>query len=262
MSRGVFITVYLFISTAICAVTPRAAAQAPLSIEQLIMDASRWQLTAGIDERSAHQPVGELRDLGLRTSLRYGITAKLEVNAGVSQRRTDRRVPGDFGRDRTQIISMGSTWLLHPEGRWPALLTEARWDLFLPSARETDRSAGGVFAATVYRSIDPVVLSLRASVHRRSAFADNGRKVTPGSSWRVEPMVNFAVNPRVTLLTGLTFSRHAATRLDGGRLLAPRHDLRLRLGIGLAPTPGSNLFLSGDIGSAAVGIGLEWFFEL
>ncbi|MEO1081435.1 MAG: hypothetical protein AAFY29_17875 [Pseudomonadota bacterium] len=237
-------------------------AQAPLSIEQLIMEASRWQFTAGLDERSTHQPAGELRDFGLRTSLRYGITPKLEVNASFSQRHTQRRLPGDYGEDRTQIVGIGSTWLLRPEDRWPALLVEARWDQYLPTDNRIDRSQGAALATTVYRSIDPVVLSLRAAVNHRSAFTVDRRTIAPGLSWRVEPMVNFAVNPRVTLLTGLTFSRDAATRVDGAHLLSRRHDLGLRLGIGLAPTPGSNVFLSGDIGSTGVGIGMEWFFEL
>ena len=63
-------------------------------------------------------------------------------------------------------------------------------------------------------------------------------------------------------MTGLTFVRDAATRVDGASILAPRHDLGLRLGLGFAPRPGSNVFLSGDMSSTTVGVALEWFIEL
>ncbi len=262
MSRGACITLCTVFGIANGVFTHLARAQAPLSIEQLIVDASRWQFTAGFDEQSAHQPVGEVRDLGLRASLRYGITPRLEVNASFSHRGLVRRLPGDYGEDRTNVLSIGSNWLVHPEDRWPALLIELRWDEYLPSGSDTERSRGGALAATVYRSIDPVVLSLRATLNHRSAFAADEREIDPGTSWRIEPLVNFAVNPRVTLVTGLTFVRDAATRVDGTRILAPRHDLGLRLGLGFAPRPGSNVVLSGDMSSTTVGVALEWFIEL
>lgn len=68
---------------------------------------------------------------------------------------------------------------------------------------------------TAYKAIDPVVFSVTAGWRFGSERQDGGQDYKPGSLILLNPSVGFAANDRVTLTSGLQWTRRAADRLDG-----------------------------------------------
>lgn len=243
-----------------------AAAQPPLSVQQLMAEAQKWQLSAALDQRSfgAGEQIDQW-DRSLTTSLRYGITPRLEVNAAFRRGSSELRIPGANGEvfgigTQRSSLEIGANWLLRAEDEWPALLLAARVGALAEQAGERERFPGVTVGATTYRSIDPVVLSLRVAYTHRSGFARNGDRLGGGSSWQLEPLVNFAVNPRVTLIGGFTLGRNSDPRVNGQRQVSRRYPVTLRLGLGFAPRARSTVFLSGDLAGSghSSGLSLRW----
>lgn len=152
------------------------AAQGPLSIEQLIMESSRMQIATGIELLSALSPAGERRDTQVTSALRYGIATDFELNATLGALTRD---DGGQRADR-QTLGLGANWQAMHEGRLPALVLEGRLDAISRVAGEDRMFSTGAVAATIYRSVDPVVLSL--SVVGTGAFADTTGGLPAGES--------------------------------------------------------------------------------
>lgn len=237
-------------------------AQAPISIEQLLVDASRWQISSSAFFRSANPAGLRGRQSGGSTSLRYGVNSRLEINAGLQGASLSRR-NGELSVDNTlQSASLGINMLVHRESRWPALLLEARAELFSRNDGQDSSLPGGQLALTAYKSLDPVVLSVTAVVERYRERASGASQLRPGSAWRLEPAVNFAVNPELTLLSGFVLARQHSTRLDGVALGLAQDEVALRLGVGYSPRREHSFFVTGDLASNRAGsVNLQWFYE-
>ncbi len=223
-------------------------AQAPLSIEQLIVDDSRLQLSAGLLLRDRTPTTGvEDRDSLWSTTLRYGLSPRLEVNANLDWNQGELRQPGRTQHRQGHSYGLGGVWQARREDSWPAIVIEARGDSVAGLADNDERVFQGQLAATLYRSIDPVVLSLRVSYLRQESYHLNGGRFRPGDQWRAEPMVNFAVNPQVTLLGGMALSIAEASSVDGEPVFNDRDAISLRAGLGYAPNRNNTLFLLGEL---------------
>lgn len=241
-----------------------AMSQGPISIEQLLMKESRWQLTSSAGFRSATGASGSIRgreSIG-SVALRYGVTPRLEVNAGFYGAESARRSPVGANENRVWGSSIGVNYLLRSEGKFPALLLEGRADI---SARRdgTDQFLpSGQLALTAYKSVDPVVLSVTAVLQRAREQTTGSGQIQPGSAWRVEPAVNLAVNPQLTLVGGLLFARRHSVRVNGRAVTFAQDELGLRLGVGYAPVRRHSFFITGDLATNQAGnINLQWFFE-
>jgi hypothetical protein len=235
------------------------AAQSPLSIEQLIVDSARLQLSTAVDFRSVLGPAGERRDSLVTTALRYGVAPGLEVNGAVGVETRD------WGSQSTarQTVSLGANWQLAHEGRLPALVLEGRLDAWSTGEGARGAFPGGALAATAYRSIDPVVLSLSALYRVSRSFTTDQGTVAPGGTLRLEPAINFAVNPQVTLFGGIALVANEATRVDGREIFQPGRDVRLRGGFGWSPRDRSTFFVSGELASSelAGGFNVQWLYQ-
>jgi len=239
------------------------SAQAPLSIEQLLAPSARWQLVTTIDHASSGTlPFEERRSTRGSMLLRYGLTARLEVSGRLSRRFDEQRSPDGSSTRRGRAASIGLAWLARREDRWPALLLEARADVQSRFAGSAG-GAGEALAFTTYRSVDPVVLSLSATWARQRSFRQDDVTVDPGQRWRIEPLVSFAVNSRVTLLGGASITRRTDSRIDGRTAFGSRSTIRYRSGLGYAPDSHNTLFLTADLGGGDAGarIALQWFYE-
>lgn len=240
-----------------------ASAQAPLSIEQLLAPSARWQLVTSIDHASTGAtPFEERRSTRGSMLLRYGLSARLEVSGRLTRHLDEQRSPRGRTTRRGRAASIGLAWLVRPEDRWPALLVEARADVQSRVAGSKG-GAGEALAFTTYRSVDPVVLSLSATWAQQRPFRQDGVAVDPGERWRIEPLVSFAVNSRVTLLGGASMTRRTDSRIDGRMVFGPRSTVRYRSGLGYAPDSHNTLFLTADMGGGDAGarIALQWFYE-
>jgi hypothetical protein len=240
----------------LAALAPAAQGQAPLSIQQLLVGENRWQFSAAFDTASsAFGAFEERSEHALSASLRYGIAPRVEINGSYRMsRRRVRSVAGGAAAD-ARTLELGANWLLRDEDRWPALLLELRATPWADAAGQRAPLSGGSVRVTAYQSIDPVVLSLGLSYAcRRGPTAEQ-------AAWRLEPLVSFAVNPRVTLLGGLSYE--AQDGPGGPGVLTGTQQLSLRGGLGYAPSRASTLFLIGDLaaGGGPGRLSLQWFHE-
>jgi hypothetical protein len=188
----------------------------------------------------------------------------VELSARYSRARRNHRFPGaDLSSGRDSLI-LGLNWQLRPEDRWPAVLLELRGEAWQEQDGRRGALPGGSLALTLYQSIDPVVLSLRGSYRHQRRWRGDGGDIRPGDVWRLEPMLNFAVNPQVTLVGGLGLSRRSATQIGGQALFAPRYGRELVAGIGYAPRRRSTVFVIGSFGDSAAGSGVsvQWLREI
>jgi hypothetical protein len=240
------------------------AAQLPLNIEQLLVKPRTSQLTAAVDFFSS-TPIGgvQQRVAGWRSGIRYGVAPGVEVNASVQLADTQRRSLQGVDNAGTQSLTAGANWLLKSETSTPALLLELRAELLRRDEREHRSLGSGQLMLTAYQSIDPVVLSLTGMWDQRRTYRSGDDQIEPGHAWRLDPAVNFAVNPRVTLLGGLSISRTRALRINEQVARPVQEELALRTGIGVSLRQQSQLFLSGTFAPAAdaSSMTLQWFYE-
>jgi hypothetical protein len=244
--------------------TPGARAEPPLSIQQLMADSGRWQLVTALDYHSVvGGPAGAVARSGQFTAaLRYGLSSQLELNSRLRAGASDSRLAGT--RKEFSSVAVGANWLLKPETDSPAVLIEGRAEIFSRVATREQTLPSAEVAVTVYRSVDPLVLSLSAAYGLRRPYGQNGHRVRPGSLWRVAPQVNFAVNHRVTLVGGLSFSGSEAARIDGTAVGTRRETVGWQAGLGYRLGPENTLFLSGDfaVDGTGSGMSLQWFSAL
>ncbi len=246
-----------------CSLSQTLLAQSPINIEQLLTKPAVWQISSSLDYRSTSPAsVQRGRQLSGATGLRYGLTPRLEVNARVSgwQQRQSR---GELQWEQQgRSVSIGGNWLLKRESFLPAILLEARGEVVSRGRRGQRSFPGARLGVTIYKSSDPVVLSLRASMDVQRTYRFEDLTIQPGAAWSLEPGVNFAVNANVTLFGSAFFDRRNASFQDGIRLNNAQERIGLRGGLALAVAGRHSLFVSGDLASDQQGgMSLQWFYK-
>ena len=238
-----------------------ALAQEPLTIEQLIVDAQRTQLAVVADSRASAAESGA-RAHGWGVALRHGLNSHLELNALYRESRSVQRLGGEEVSDSARSLSLGGNWMVHREDRLPALLMEVRAYFRHRDAGVSDWFDGYQVALTTYRSIDPVVLSLRVGRQEYADLSIEGRELERGGSWIVEPRVSFAVNHRVTLYGGLFGTWSDPSLLGAQDLGAVRQDVGINGGFAYAPTPRQTVFVNAETatGNRSAVLGLQWYY--
>ncbi|MFT4768337.1 MAG: hypothetical protein ACI8RN_001472 [Glaciecola sp.] len=258
--RGVgfvlFVCLFIHLSSAVFA-------QSPITIEQLLAKPSSWQISSSFDYRSGMSESWHLeRQTSWSAGVRYGLTPRFEINGRLQGQQFSQDIPGQRIREQSQALSVGSNWLLKPESATPALLLEARAVLRSSGPAGPRHLPSVQVAITSYKSIDPVVLSLSASVNVQREYRLGSVEVSPGSSWRLEPGVNFAINPRVTLFGGVAIERRNSTQFGAAVIAGPSERLALSGGMALAVARQHSVFVSGDVASdRSGGMSLQWFYE-
>ncbi|EAQ96357.1 hypothetical protein [Congregibacter litoralis] len=240
-----------------------AFSQSPINIEQLLTKPSVWQISSSVDYRGSS--LGSFqngRQLTGSTGLRYGLTPRVEINARLTGWQYRQSVGELQSEEQGHSVSIGGNWLLKRESLLPAMLLEARGELLSRGSPEERSFPGGSVGLTLYKSSDPVVLSLRASMNLRRSYRFESVKVSPGATWSIEPGVNFAVNANVTLFGSAFFERRNASLHDGVTLYNAQERVGLRGGLALAVAGRHSLFVSGDLASDQQGgVSLQWFYE-
>jgi hypothetical protein len=224
-----------------------ARADLPLTVEDLITDKGKFKLDLSLAYANANRQgvfagepitvqtgatsfvtlpslVGESTgnsDTSVATfGLRYGLTSKAEIYARLSGTHSQQRISGAGGLAKSSDSGFADAWAgvnyqFKKDDETPAVLGFAELAL-----REKQRSTSVSFKTTMlgvtaYKAIDPVVFSFtgayRSSQHRQ----DGAQAVEPGNLLLLNPSVSFAVNDRVTLTTGVQWTRRTAERIDG-----------------------------------------------
>ncbi|WP_439107498.1 hypothetical protein [Congregibacter sp.] len=243
--------------------SPNVVAQSPITIEQLLAKPSTWQISTSLAYRArSMSAVQQERQSGGSLGLRYGLTPRVELNARVQEWQSSLELGAMELRQHSRSFSVGGNWLVKPESSLPAVLIEARGELYRDGSDGRHSAPGGLLALTSYKSIDPLVLSLATAVTLQRDYRIGGAVVSPGVTWRIEPGVNFAVNSSVTLFGSVALERSNASYVDDSLLAASQERIGLRGGIALALAQQHSLFISGDLASdRSGGMSLQWFYE-
>ena len=248
-------------------------AELPLTVEDLVTDKGRFKLDlsfayANVDQTgvSTGEPisvqtgptsfvqvptaVGERssnRDTLVGTlGLRYGITGKTEVLLRTSYLHNSERVRDAAGRSSNQQNHLADTWVgvnhqFREEDDYPAFLgfAEVALSQRLRSSSKSFRSA--MLGFTTYKALDPVVFSLTGAYRFSRSYRDGADTARGGNLLVLTPSVGFAVNDRVTLTTGMQWTRQTAERFNGAAMGINRTATDLQLGFGYGFATGNTL---------------------
>lgn len=200
--------------------------------------------------------------------LRYGLTAKTEVYTRLSaltnrQRNTALGVTATSSDSGFSDAWAGLNVQIKPDNETPAVLGFAELAL-----REKHRQSSASFKSalvglTTYKAIDPVVFSLTGAYRFNQNRADGAQTYKPGNLLLLNPSVAFAVNDRVTLTTGVQWTRRAADRLDGQAQGMARTATDLLLGVGYGFNKGNTLnttFKLNASGRSGAELRLNWLY--
>lgn len=275
---------------------PSAAyADLPLTIEDLIADKDKVKLDlsvayANVDRQgvSTGEPIivqtGPISFVTLPTAIgesignsdtfvstlgvRYGLTAKAEVYARMSVLSASQRTSGVGGTSSNSDSRFADAWAgvnyqFKRDNDTPALLGFAEIAL-----REKHRGSSASFKSamlgiTAYKAIDPVVFSLTAGYRFSQTHKDGAQNYRPGNLMLINPSVGFAVNDRVTLTTGLQWTRRKADRLDGNTQGIARTATDLLLGVGYGFIKGNILnttFKVNASGNSGAELRVNWLY--
>lgn len=152
--------------------------------------------------------------------LRYGLTAKTEVYARASGLTSRQRTSGVAGTSSSHDSRFADAWAginhqFKKDDATPAVLGFAEVALAEKHRQDTARLKSAMLGITAYKAIDPVVFSLTAGYRFNQTRRDGGQDLKPGNLLLANPSVGFAVNDRVTLTTGLQWTRRQADSLGG-----------------------------------------------
>ena len=178
--------------------------------------------------------------------LRYGLTAKAEIYSRFSALSSSQRSSGPGGHNKTSDAGFADAWAgvnyqFKKDDETPALLGFAELAL-----REKHRHSSASFKSalvglTTYKAIDPMVFSLTGAYRFNQSRQDGDQSYKPGNLLLINPGVAFAVNDRVTLTSGVQWTRRQTDRDDGQASGIDRTATDLMLGVGYGFTKGNTL---------------------
>ncbi len=191
-------------------------------------------------------------------ALRYGVTSKLETSlrgsGTLQQSRFQSSAQLSASGQQAGFSSQTETawndlWLgsqyqiFNNHAKYPNLLAFA--DLAVLQRGEGFKPAyaqSGLVGLTTYTVNDPLVLSLTSSYQvSGSRQFDDGRNLQQGDVWSLSGSLGFAVNPEVTLTSGLSWRQQQAERLDGTAVSLRRTQTSASVGFAYALSERSNL---------------------
>jgi len=273
-----------------------AHADLPLTIEDLITDKGRFKLDlsltyANTEQQgiSTGQPIvvqtsstsfvtiptligertGNTDSLVSTTGLRYGLTNKTEIYARanylhVHQRNNDATGDSQTSESRFADAWFGINYQFKQDNETPALLGFSEIAL-----REKHRVSSASFKSfllglTTYKAIDPVVFSLTGAYRINRSRKDGDVNYRPGNLLLLNPSVGFAVNERVTLITGIQWINRFADLRDGEKqsLRYTRTDLLLGVSYGLTSKSTLNINLKSNVsGQDGADLRISWLHQ-
>lgn len=200
--------------------------------------------------------------------LRYGLTAKTEVYTRLSaltnrQRNTALGVTATSSDSGFSDAWAGVNVQFKNDDETPAVLGFAELALREKHRQSSASFKSALLGLTTYKAIDPVVFSLTGAYRFNQSRADGEQIYKPGNLLLLNPSVAFAVNDRVTLTTGVQWTRRAADRLDGQAQGMARTATDLLLGVGYGFDKGNTLnttFKLNASGRSGAELRLNWLY--
>ena len=143
----------------------------------------------------------------------------------------------------------------------PALLGFAEIALREQHEKNSSSFKSALVGLTTYKAIDPVVFSFTTAYRFNQSRQDGDNAYKPGNLFLLNPSIAFAVNDRVTLITGMQWTNRQADKWDGQAQGFRRTSSDLLLGVGYGIAKGSTLnltFKSNVSGAGGADLRLNW----
>jgi hypothetical protein len=178
--------------------------------------------------------------------MRYGLTALAEVYARISGLSSNHRSSGVGGTASNSESGFADVWAgvnyqFRKDDDGPALLGFGEIALREKHRRSSASFKSAMLGVTAYKAIDPIVFSLTAAYRFNQTRRNGLQGYQPGNLLLLNPSVGFAVNDRVTLTTGVQWTRRQADRFDGQSQGIDRTVTDLLLGVGYGFAKGNTL---------------------
>jgi len=291
-SLSVALPVSLFV-----VITP-VRAELPLSIEDIITDKGKVKLELSMSYanlESSGISVGEPfvvqtgptsfitlpTSIGERTTnsdsligtlgLRYGLTSNTEIYTRTNYLHFNQRsIEADGTKDSSDHNRWADAWgginyRFKKDDDTPAILGFSEIAFYEKHNESRSSLKSAIMGFTTYKAIDPVVLSLTASYQFNKERKDGKIDYKPGNLILVNPSVAFAVNDRITLITGMQWINRTPDRLNRQDQGMRRTSTDLVLGVGYGVTKGNTLnliFKSNASGRGGADLRLNWLYTL
>ncbi len=276
-------------------ISPVAIADLPLTVEELITDKGKLKLDMSLAYLNSEQKglqtgvpiviqtgensfvtlptqIGEFdgnTDILVSTlGLRYGVTLSAEVYTRNSYLSRRSRVISLSGKNEDSENKFVESWLglnyqFSQDNDTPALLGFIEAAVFEKRIYEASYGKSWLLGFTVYRAIDPVVLSFTTTYRLNQEVDDREITIKPGNFLSINISTAFAVNDRVTLSTGIKWLNRQPDINDdisqGIRITST--SLILGLGYGVANGNTLNLSFKTDVsGQNGADLRFNWLY--
>ncbi len=299
MKKLPYLTLLIIMCCIILTAMP-ARADLPLSLEDLLTEQKTFRLELGsnysnIDSSDSNAvygfvPVGNsflilpvdvstqrqnIDILAHHFGLRYGITTKTEFYTRFTATARDIRIESNTETETTKYVDkQWQDWILGVNYQFsPDNDTAAFIGFFDITAAENTTRNGAEFVYrksahtgfTLYRSIDPIVLSFSTGYRYSAARMIEEQEIDPSDSFYISPSFSFAINDSITMTNGIQISWTDEQKIDGEEIGIRTSQTSFSFGLGYAKTKNltfnfsmsSNI--SGDNGSQ---IGLNLSYKL
>lgn len=272
-----------------------ASADLPLTVESLITDKGKFKVDTSLsysnNERQGvmtGEPVtiqtGETSFITLPTQFgeskqnidvlvgtlgfRYGVSHKAEVYTRSSYLYRNTRSDGlseteSSNKNRFVDSWLGLNYQFSQDNDTPAFFGFVEGALYEKHQQSHSSGKSWKVGATIYRAIDPVVLSLTSSFQWNQKRNDGDVNLQPGNHVSLRPSVAFAVNDRVTLTTGFQWMSRQADRYNNEPQGFRRTSTDVTLGLGYGVSKGNTLNLTFQANASGKGgsdLRLNWLY--
>lgn len=283
--------------------TSMAYADELLTVEDLLTVQNRWRVGLGVNYSNSNQKnlsIGEplLIQIGpvqyialpkkidetrinsdmlvITPSLRYGLSGKTELYGRGSWIVDSTRTQSLSGQENQSNSRFESFWLgvnhkFISEGKSPALLGFIEMAVFentnmVGSYKENMASAHSwLLGATIYRVIDPIVLSLTGAYRVNLTRDADGVNYKPSNYLVLSPSASFAVNNEITLSGGFQWLNSQPPSISGVEQGLRNTSTSMNLGLAWLWGERTTLNFSGNAdisGNNGAGLGLTWTYKL
>ncbi len=279
-------------------VLPKAHADLPLTIEDLLTAEKRWRadvnlVYANSDRRNVDSrygtiqtgpgqfisvpvAVGQARQnldlLALSSGLRYGLSLDTELYGRLgavaqSVRTLDADGPAANSSEKFSDSWIGINHRFANDAETPALLGFAELALaenVVAEGNELVHGKSAMIGFTTYRATDPLVLSLTSGYRYNASRNVGSQRINPGDLFFINPTIGFAVNHEVTLTSGLQWRWQQRDAVDGEYQEIRTTKTQMEFGIGYAWSKQVTLQVSSrsDItGDSGAEVGMTFLYK-
>ncbi len=169
--------------------------------------------------------------------VRYGLTSNTEIylrGSGYTTRRRGFDVNGSRDDKASSFTSawVGASYQFKKDDSTPALIGTIEVPISEKHLYSSSSFKSVTVGGTAYKSLDPIVLMASSGIRLSGTRNDGAERFKPGTFIYMSPSVGFAVNDRVTLITGVQWARQGADKRDGWDQSFDQTVTSLLLGVG------------------------------